>query len=723
MSDERRLVITTDPSLTADDVGRRTFGTAFRGWDPNEVKAYLARVAKELSSAHDRVRSLERDMRDMTSRAAHPELDEATITSALGEEAARILRTAREAAADIKGRAEENAERTLRQGHDEAKRIRGEAEALLADRFKEADEAAETLRQAAEADGQRIIEDAKAHSREMLHEAQALRAKVLGDLGRRRKLAQVQVAQLRAGRERLLDAYRTVRRTLDEVSDELQRADAEARLAAEQAAIRAADMPEASVEELSANLTTAIPAALEEAPAATDEPAPAEAEPATADVAPPAPAPSPPPPAKHMTKAQRKAQRRAEREHEAANAPAAAPSPDSQQPVVAERTSSSLRVLRGPKPAPATVTTPSGAELEVVEASSEIETVRVIPANARPEPAVPERADIVPDAPPEATSEAEPEPEPEPAAETAVEPAVEPEAKPAAEPEVDAQAEPEPEAQPEPEAKPEPVDDLFARIRADRADAVARAQQVLHEAAAPEAAPQQPDGPERQSAVASIDDGHIRKRDGELQPIEATLARRLKRGLQDDQNEILDRLRSHRGPVTVEVLLPSADDHAERFRQVGRDLLVQAARAGSGFAGGTAAPSPDLGDLIESVADAVTTPLRTRLERGLSDALAEGDDEAVLVERIGAAYREWKSQRIEQLATDQVVAAFARGLMAATPTGTPLRWIVRDVGGPCPDCDDNALAGAVPSGDTWPTGQVHPPAHPGCRCLLVPAPH
>src|SRR2546430_1796534 len=135
MSDDRRLVISTDPSLTAEDVSRRTFATAFRGWDPNAVKAYLARVAKELTHAQQR-------------------------------------------------------------------------------------------------------------------------AKVLGDLGRRRKLAQVQVAQLRAGRERLLDAYRTVRRTLDEVSDELQRADAEARLAAEQAAIRASDVPEASVEELSANLTT-----------------------------------------------------------------------------------------------------------------------------------------------------------------------------------------------------------------------------------------------------------------------------------------------------------------------------------------------------------------------------------------------------------------------------------------------------------------------------------
>ena len=37
----------------------------------------------------------------------------------------------------------------------------------------------------------------------------------------------------------------------------------------------------------------------------------------------------------------------------------------------------------------------------------------------------------------------------------------------------------------------------------------------------------------------------------------------------------------------------------------------------------------------------------------------------------------------------------------------------------CPDCEDNSLAGAQAKGEPFPTGQLHPPAHPGCRCLLV----
>jgi hypothetical protein len=127
---------------------------------------------------------------------------------------------------------------------------------------------------------------------------------------------------------------------------------------------------------------------------------------------------------------------------------------------------------------------------------------------------------------------------------------------------------------------------------------------------------------------------------------------------------------------------------------------------------------PELDDLASELADAIVDPLRRRLEEvfaGYSDT-----DEAALAESVGVAYREWKTQRIELTASDHVASAFARGAFAAAPRDTLLRWVVEDVDGPCPDCDDNALAGDVPRGDPFPTGQQFPPAHAGCRCLLVP---
>ena len=63
-----------------------------------------------------------------------------------------------------------------------------------------------------------------------------------------------------------------------------------------------------------------------------------------------------------------------------------------------------------------------------------------------------------------------------------------------------------------------------------------------------------------------------------------------------------------------------------------------------------------------------------------------------------------------------------RGRAASTtrsPDGAVLRWIPL-VEGRCADCDDNALEPTV-KGRAFPTGQAHPPAHPGCRCLLAPA--
>jgi hypothetical protein len=84
-------------------------------------------------------------------------------------------------------------------------------------------------------------------------------------------------------------------------------------------------------------------------------------------------------------------------------------------------------------------------------------------------------------------------------------------------------------------------------------------------------------------------------------------------------------------------------------------------------------------------------------------------------------YREWKVQKVERLAVHYLIAAHERGGFLAHPEGTPMRWLVDD-DGPCPDCDDNALAGPTPRGEAFPTGQLHPPAHLGCRCLLAPAP-
>lgn len=38
---------------------------------------------------------------------------------------------------------------------------------------------------------------------------------------------------------------------------------------------------------------------------------------------------------------------------------------------------------------------------------------------------------------------------------------------------------------------------------------------------------------------------------------------------------------------------------------------------------------------------------------------------------------------------------------------------------PCPICEDNAEAGAIPVGEDFPSGDDGPPAHPNCRCAVT----
>ena len=89
----------------------------------------------------------------------------------------------------------------------------------------------------------------------MVEEAQALRARVLGDLSKRRKVLHAQIEQLRAGRERLAQTVLDARRSVDAIAGELFSAEDNARLAAESAGREALERSdEVTPEELAAHL-------------------------------------------------------------------------------------------------------------------------------------------------------------------------------------------------------------------------------------------------------------------------------------------------------------------------------------------------------------------------------------------------------------------------------------------------------------------------------------
>ncbi len=158
-------------------------------------------------------------------------------------------------------------------------------------------------------------------------------------------------------------------------------------------------------------------------------------------------------------------------------------------------------------------------------------------------------------------------------------------------------------------------------------------------------------------------------------------------------------------------LLPGPSDHTARYLAVVGPELRAAAAKGAGV--GHEPPAVD--DLAVGLAAEVADDLRARLQRALQ---AADGDVTTLVEGVSSAYREWKTTRAEPLARHNASAAHSRGRFTAAPPGK-LRWVVDGEEGPCPDCDDNALAGAIDRGEIFPTGQPYPPAHVGCRCIIA----
>jgi len=644
MADDR-IVISSEPGVTPDDITRRSFPVVFRGYDQDQVRRFLKKVGDELTAARQREHELREALETARNTLAHPELDEATLTAALGEETTRILRSAREAAADMRTKAEERVARMVQEADEHGARLRLEAENVLARRVEEADEVAANIRAAAESDARQVhdrvqgeLEAAKARGREMIAEAQAVRERVIGDLARRRRAAQIQIEQLLAGRDRLLDTYKSVRGTLDDITAQLEHAEDEARVAAEAAHRRVVNTPpdDSDLEALAAE---GAEEHVEPEPA--PEPAPTAAEPDAW----------------------------------------ALPEP----PVTAVPPSVSVNV---PLAEPVESPRPSLVQLQPFD---EDEGVRIIgPVSAT-----------------------EPTPEPEQG--------------------------PEPTTEGQPEGS---VDDLFARLRAERQGAVIKAQQVLADdepAAEPEvdahpepalhvvgdvAEGETADEAERllgeEAAGADADRVLLERRDECLEPVATDLVRRLKRVLQDEQNEVLDRLRQSRGRARVDDALPAAADQAGRYRDAAVAPLTEAARTGASFGGGGGDVDVPARQWAQGLADELVGGLRERIARSVASA-GESAEDSDAADSLGAAYRQWKTERVEQIARHHLAAAFNGGVLAGLPDGSALRWVFGD-SGPCPDCDDNALAGPTAKGDPYPTGQRHPPAHAGCGCLLVAVP-
>jgi DivIVA domain-containing protein len=639
-----------DPAaLDPEGIARREFTTTFRGFDQVEVRAFLSTVAIGVREILDRERELVREVEQTEQRAIEvDQLDEHRLTALLGEETARIFEAAREAATEIRGKAEAKTAQLVREAQDDANRMTSEAAEVLRLRTAEAETAAASIVSDAEAERDRILADATAEAealrvdatgdaermraeaqqirdqaeidgaaaveagrqqgREMVAEAQVVRERILKDLARRRRTGKAQLEQLRAARERLLDAYALVRRTLEEATSELTVAVPEAKLAAEAAGRRVEmDDDELSVEAIEAELD--------------------------------------------------------------AGRVAGVPLLDT-------------------------------GEHPVVEVAQEIDLSEPVAASEVGHEADDEAGD-------EAPFDHEVD-DPQPVIDADDEGAAE-----------DADGE-----------DGGNVEDLFARIRSEVPAIDANLDQDDADDAEVEGVDAEVDAEAEGDEVVGSEDefdedeAMLERRDRHLIGLEANLARVLKRQLADDENDKLDLIRRMPAKSSIVEVLPALDEHRQGYVDAVTATLVLAAASGNEFAAsildGDASGDViidldiDLDDLATELADSLLAPIRDRIIEVASDA--DGDD---ALDGVRACYKRWKGS-VTDLAAQYVHTAFNRGVYDATPDGNPVLWVVDPGAGPCPDGEDNTLAGPITKGTAFPTGHLHPPAHPDCRCLLVP---
>jgi hypothetical protein len=537
-------------------------------------------------------------------------LDEELVTTLLGEEAARVLGTAREASSQIRLRAEEAATRLVKEASSDATRLREEAELEAVRR-----------REDAAADAEAEIELAKQQGRDMVNEAREYREKVLTELARRRELAREQIEQLIHNRDRLLNAFERARLATDDVMTGLVSVDH--------------DLPREYIN--LAPTTGPVPTIVLERVVEAFKEAEAEVEAEAPEVV----------ELFDHTKLE---------EIEPEATPEVAVEVIEETPVV---------------------------EIEVVEAI--VEPVVVVED---------EKSNVV-----NLFTTERPRPE------TSIE--VNPE-----HPSVDKTV------APKNEANAQAVENLFARLREATVDKAAgnavsggkvveprkptKKAEVLKEAAT-KVAPVQP----------IHDAGAFARRDEVLAPVVVAMSRKLKRVLADEENEVLEYLRGKKNALTIDAIVGELEVHAKRYGDaVAEDIMA----AGKG-----AAKSAKAADVVPTVDVLINVqlvkPLRDRLAKAIEQ---NGTDRVAMAKALRGVYRQWKSQHIDEQVDDIACLSYSRGFFAGVKPGTQVCWMVDPNGPECPDAEDNSLAGCIALGKEFPTGNLHPLAHAGCRCLLAP---
>ena len=669
-----------DPSSPAA-VSAAAFPVARRGYDQGEVRDFLRMVAAELARLQERERFLESEMRSMQTRgfSAPGRLDEETVTTLLGEEAARVLTVARDAATQIRERAEESATRLVKDAAEDATRIR---EAAMSE--------AQRMHDDATSDANAEVEMAKQQGRDMVNEAREYREKVLGELSKRRDAARAQIEQLLHGRDRLLSAFERARIASESVLEELHEAH---------------DEPETLVNLAPTTGPIPIVNPLHPSNAAYDQ-----------DVA------------HEVRDAVQHAEGLVKESTQNIDIPLdSILEPSAEEPQPDDSVAMSTEVVADDQAQQETVVEIHVVEDAAEEVAEEADDVVVEPVSVDMQSA---------DHEPVADVTVEDDAASEEAAQAPTNVVSLFGHRKNAVPDV-------PEETPAPTAADHPVhaktdhsvDDIFARLRAGSTAEVAgkvsagNADGEAEAAQAPKTKkPAKETKETKKPAVfqAIADPARFAARNEAVAPLVASVSRKLKRVLADEQNNVLEHLRNKRSSLEIDAILGTPAEQSKKYSAAVAEDAMTAAGAGAksmkdarGTSKRVTQKAVDTA-VAKSIDDGLVAMFREDARIAIGEA--EGDRQ-LLAGLIRDVYRKWKLSGIDGHVDDVACAAYNTGAFLSLEPSSSIVWQVDPDNACCGDCADNSLAGALTKGSEFPTGDTHPMAHAGCRCLIAPAAH
>lgn len=133
--------------IPAEQIRRREFVTIRRGYDPDQVRAYLEQLADQIELMRVLLRDAQAEAKTAIRTTSQPRQDP---YEQLGERVASVIREADHIAETIRGEAHHDAEQVTREARADADRIRTDAQSKAEEARARADAAVRTAREEAD---------------------------------------------------------------------------------------------------------------------------------------------------------------------------------------------------------------------------------------------------------------------------------------------------------------------------------------------------------------------------------------------------------------------------------------------------------------------------------------------------------------------------------------------------------------------------------------------